>query len=286
LLVPSLINRHDILDLDPAHSFAAYLSDNGFDPYILAWGPPADAERTLTINDYITQRLLPALDGLNKRKGPVHMLGYCMGGTMAAAATSILKNQTEQIASLTLLAAPWDFQAGDRTLSMRMQAFAMTAEPVMDATGTLPVDWIQALFASIDPLFAFNKFRAFAEMDKDSPEARRFVIVEDWLNDGVDLTAPAARQALHEWYVDNQPVNGVWTIGPDIVDVSKIKVPTLVVAAANDRLVPQQSALAIMQQIDAGQSLTPDIGHIGMMASPRATKAVWQPVVDFLKAQR
>lgn len=278
LLVPSLVNRADILDLDAQHSFAAYLSEAGFDVYMIDWGAPGEGEKTFTIDDYITQRLYPVLDQLDRP----HVIGYCMGGTMAAGGIAALADQSN-VRSLTLLAAPWDFAAGDKMMAMRMNAFALSAGPVMDTTKRLPVDWIQALFASVDPLFAFNKFRSFAKMDPDSPAARRFVIVEDWLNDGVDLTAPAANQALQQWYIENQPVNGVWTIGKTLVDASNIKVPTYVVAAGADRLVPSPSALAIAGQIVASQTLTPDIGHIGMMASPRAIAAVWQPIAAFLK---
>jgi polyhydroxyalkanoate synthase len=276
LLVPSLINRYDILDLDAQHSFVSYLEGQGFDPCILDWGAPTESEKDFTIDDYIARRLYPALAQLNRP----HMVGYCMGGTMAAGAVAALADQSN-IRSLTLLAAPWDFHAGDQTMALRINAFATAVEPVLQH-GTLPVDWIQALFASIDPLFAFNKFRAFAGMDPASDEARRFVIVEDWLNDGVDLTAPSARQALQQWYIDNQPFNAVWTIGNRLVDAANIKVPVLVVAAGGDRLVPAPSALAIMQQIAAAESMTPDIGHIGLMASPRANKGVWEPIARWL----
>ncbi len=283
LLVPSLINRYDILDLDAQHSFTLFLRDEGFAPYIIDWGQPGEDERQFTVDDYILDRLYPALENLNRP----HVVGYCMGGTMAAGAIAALDNQTN-IRSLSLLAAPWDFHAGDDTIAARMHAFALTAEGVMQATGVLPVDWIQALFSSIDPLFAFNKFRSFADMDADSPEARRFVIVENWLNDGVDLTAPAARQALMRWYGDNEPANGVWTVGKKLVDAASIRVPTLVVAAGNDRLVPQPAALALYEQmayaqIAAAEKLTPEIGHIGMMASTRAKALVWEKLAGFLR---
>jgi len=278
LLVPSLINRFDIMDLDPQHSFAAYLAGQGYDVYILDWGAPGKDETAFTIDTYITQRLYPAFAKL----GNPHVIGYCMGGTMAAGAIAAAYGKYDP-RSLTLLAAPWDFHAGDQTMKMRMNAFALSAGPVMETTRTLPVDWIQALFASIDPLFAFNKFRSFAKMEKDSQEARRFVMVEDWLNDGVDLTAGAANQAMQQWYIENQPANGVWTLGKGIADASYIKTPTFVVAAGTDKLVPKDTALAIGKQIVAAQTYIPDIGHIGMMASPRAAKAVWQPIAEFLK---
>lgn len=279
LLLPSLINRPDILDLDAQHSFAQFLKGQGYNVYMLDWGPPGAPEAAFSINDYITARFYPVLQRLNRP----HVIGYCMGGTIAAGAISALDGHRDLLRSLTLLAAPWDFHAGDKGVAARMQAFTMAAEPVMAATGRLPVDWIQALFASIDPLFAFNKFKTMAGLDPDSRAARHFVIVEDWLNDGVDLAAPAARQALLEWYVENQPHNGVWNIGPRMVDAAAIKIPTLVVAAENDKLVPSASALSIMQHIDAASKLTPSVGHIGMMASARAHDEVWLPIAAWLK---
>lgn len=283
LLVPSLINRYGILDLDPDHSFAAFLAGQGFAPHILDWGTPQDAESMFTIDSYMQQRLAPALAHLASRYGAVHMAGYCMGGTMAAGALAAGVCNPSFVRSLVALAAPWDFQAGDAGVPLRMRAYAMCAQGVMDATGRLPVDWIQALFATVDPLFAFNKFRAFARMDPLSEEARRFVVVEDWLNDGVPLTAPAAKQALWQWYIENQPVNGVWTVGAGLADAGNIAVPALVVAAKGDRLVPEASALALARAIPDAQVMGPDIGHIGMMASTRAKAEVWEPVAGWLK---
>ncbi|HEY8964410.1 MAG TPA: alpha/beta fold hydrolase, partial [Alphaproteobacteria bacterium] len=248
LLVPSLINRVDILDLDAGHSFTQFLVDAGYDVYTLDWGVPGVDERQFRIDDYISQRLAQALKILQQTtREPAHVIGYCMGGTIAAGAISILKNQTQWVRSLTMLAAPWDFHAGDDMATLRMKAYLTSAEAVLLAKNVLPVDWIQMLFASIDPLFAFNKYRSYAAMDKESDAARRFVIVEDWLNDGVDLAAPSARQALQEWYIDNQPINGVWSIGADLVDTANISVPVLVVAASGDKLVPEISARAFMQ---------------------------------------
>lgn len=286
LLVPSLINRRDVLDLDEGHSFTQFLVAQGFDVYTLDWGAPDHGERDFRVDDYIAHRLIPALETLHtKTKQAAHVIGYCMGGTIAAGAIATLKDQQALVRSLTMLAAPWDFHAGDAMMTLRMRAYLGTAEAVMNAKSVLPVDWIQMLFASIDPLFAFNKFRAYAAMDPASDEARRFVIVEDWLNDGVDLVAPAARQALQEWYVDNQPINGVWSIGADLVDTGRIAAPVLVVAASGDRLVPAASARAFMQGQGNVTTISPNIGHIGMMASSRARDEVWQPVADWLKDQ-
>lgn len=280
LLIPSLINRANILNLDHDISFATSLCQSGFDVYTLNWNTPSKAEADFSINDYIQQRILPAIVHLNQTlKTPPHLMGYCMGGTMAAAAASMAQNN---IASLTMLAAPWDFHEPDNSISFRMQAYLMSATPVMAAQGHLPPDWIQLLFTSLDPLFAFNKFVKFAKIQPHSPDARRFVIVEDWLNDGVPLTTPAALQALEGWYIKNEPANGVWTVGQNLITEHSITVPVCVIASANDKLVPYQSAAKFMQQNESVTRISPPLGHIGMMVSSRAPKLVWQPLQNWL----
>jgi hypothetical protein len=47
LLVPSLINRHYVLDLQPGRSFAAWLVARGHDVFIVDWGTPTDEDRYL-----------------------------------------------------------------------------------------------------------------------------------------------------------------------------------------------------------------------------------------------
>ena len=42
--------------------------------------------------------------------------------------------------------------------------------------------------------------------------ARRFVVLEDWLNDGVPLAAPVAREVLSGWYGANTPAAGAWRL--------------------------------------------------------------------------
>jgi len=51
LLVPSLINRWYILDLQPGRSFAEWLVAAGHDVYIIDWGTPGAEDRYLTFDD-------------------------------------------------------------------------------------------------------------------------------------------------------------------------------------------------------------------------------------------
>lgn len=284
LIMPSLINRAFIVDLEETHSFVAYLANAGRDVYVLDWGAPVDLKRTYSINDYVTQGAVPALAfiaGLHKR--PSHVIGYCMGGTMAVGLASLVADQG-MIDKLVCLAAPWDFHAGDGGLHTALAHLQPMLDTVIAGTGVLPVDWIQWLFAQIDPLYAFRKFTSLAQLDPQDHTTQRFILVERWLNDGVDMAGPAATQCLHEWYGQNQTAHGVWTIGPHLVSPQIIQNPVLVVAAQNDRLVPAASAQALAQSIQHAVVINPTIGHIGMMASVRAPTLVWQPIAEWLES--
>ena len=133
--------------------------------------------------------------------------------------------------------------------------------------GMLPTDVIQALFVGLDPSLAVRKFRAFARMDPTSDRATRFVALEDWLNDGVPLAAPVARQCFDDWYGANRPVTDEWRIAGRAILPSEITVPSLAVVPATDRIVPPSSASALADALPDCDRLSPPLGHIGMTAA-------------------
>ena len=48
--------------------------------------------------------------------------------------------------------------------------------------------------------------------------AERLQIEEDWLNDGVPLAAPVARECIGGWYGANAPARGAWRVAGLPVD--------------------------------------------------------------------
>jgi len=281
LLVPSLVNRGYILDLAEDRSFARWIAARGFRPLLLDWGDPGEAEAGFTLTDYVAGRLEAALDAiLAEGGGPPLLLGYCMGGLLALA---LAQRRQESLSGLALLATPWDFHAvpGQAALG---RAAALTWAPVLELLGVLPVDAVQALFALLDPLTAVRKFRRFATLDPESAAARDFVALEDWLNDGVALAAPVARECLGGWYARNDTLQGRWRVAGRAVEPARLDLPTVCVVPTADRIVPPASALALAAAIPGAAVQRPAFGHIGMMASSRAETRVWPPLADWLAA--
>ena len=284
VFVPSLVNRAQVLDLMEGRSLLRFLAGEGVRPLLLDWGFPDEAERAFTLTDYVAGRLERALMAI---PGPVVLVGYCMGGLLAlAAALRRPAKGGEGVAALGLLATPWDFHATPEDMARASAAAALLPglEPVLEATGTLPVDVIQTLFAGLDPWGIPAKFRAFARMDQASPRAALFVALEDWLNDGVPLAAPVARETLSGWYGANTPARLAWRIAGAVVDPAALRVPAFLAVPHRDRIVPPASARALVARLPPGAVLhEAAAGHIGMAAGTGAEAALWRPLLSWLR---
>ena len=291
LVVPSLINRLDILDLDSDLSLMRALAARGLRPLVVDWGLPDKDERHLSIGGYIVERLLPIMDFMKSQQMPVpHVMGYCMGGLLALALAVLRPEQTR---SLTLLATPWhtgattvdeggtvrrSFMAkGDEFLAMLEKL-----EMPLSRLDYLPVSFLQFLFACVQPSNALRKFVRFSKMEQDSVKARHFVLTEDWLNDGVPLTAPVARELLGAIYGENATGKMFWHVDGKVIDPRQISLPTYIVVPGKDRIVPPEAALPLARLIRGSVLHEPMAGHIGLLASESAPKTVWAPLMSWL----
>jgi len=275
LVIPSLVNRYYILDLEADASFLRWSAAQGMAPFVIDWGAPGDAERGFDFADYIL-RLERALDAVAKEPGgPIVAVGYCMGGNLALALA--LRRQA-MLAGLVLLATPWDFHAENKDHSLMLAEIGRGLEPVLQLFGELPVDLLQVFFSGFDPFQILRKFQGFGALDPASPGAQKFVALEDWLNDGTAVAASIARECLIGWYGENRTAKNQWLVGGEPVDPAKFMKPALSLIPAGDRIVPPKSAIALADALPKSERLLPTAGHIGMMAGRGALPLVWEPL--------
>jgi polyhydroxyalkanoate synthase len=202
-----------------------------------------------------------------------------MGGLLAVA---LAQRRRRAISALALLATPWDFHAAQIEQARLLGRLAPWLEAVCGPLGEVPVDTLQALFLGLDPLLALRKFSRFATLDPTGPAAREFVALEDWLNDGVPLALPVARECLAEWYGANSPAHGTWRVAGTAVLPSSLTLPALVVVPARDRIVPPASAAALADALPRASRLEPPLGHIGMIVGGQAEERLWRPLAAWL----
>lgn len=273
LLVPSLVNRHYVLDLAPDASLARHLASR-FRVLLIDWGAPGGAERGFGLADYV-DRLERAL----AVAGRAAVIGYCMGGLLAVA---LAQRDGARVAGLALLATPWDFHADQGGPPPWLTLLMPGLEAMIAKLGELPVDALQAMFASLDPVQNWVKFRRFAQLDPASDDARAFVLLEDWANDGVPLTGGVARECLAGWYMENAPALGNWRVGGDPVRPDRVACPVLLALPQSDRIVPPKSAGALAAAMSGATVLRPAAGHVGMVVGRRARTSLWEPLAAWL----
>jgi poly(3-hydroxyalkanoate) synthetase len=278
LVVPSLVNRAYVLDLLPQHSMLRFLAAGGVRPLLLDWGFPGEVERDFTLTDYVAGRLERAMAAIG---APVTLAGYCMGGLMAVAAA---QRRPDLVRRLVLLATPWDFWAEDPAQARRLAQFLPFLEPAFAFGGAMPVDALQMLFSLLEPGSVGAKYRDFGAQDQGGARARMFVALEDWLNDGVPLAAPVAREVLGGWYGRNTPAAGAWRIAGAAVQPENLRLPCFAAIPGRDRIVPPEGALALARCIEGATIVRPKSGHIGMVAGSAARAALWEPLLAWLSA--
>jgi polyhydroxyalkanoate synthase len=280
LVVPSLINRAYILDLSPGRSLLRHLAVAGFRPLLLDWGAPEGSDLRLTLADQIHSRAQAALDatlGLAGKR-PV-LLGYCMGGLLAA---GLAQARRRDLAGLALFATPWDFRA-DAATSAPLIDSLLPLTAAVAALGFAPVELLQAFFARLGPLGVVEKFQRFAGMPAGSARARLFVAVEDWLNDGVPLAGPVAQECLWQWHAENRPARGLWAPGGVAVRPQELDLPAFVAIPGRDRIVPAASAEPLAAALPDASVIRPAAGHVSMVVGDSAPEQLWRPFTDWLR---
>ena len=112
LITPAWIMKYYILDITPKHSLVKYLVQHGHTVFMISWKNPDGKDRNLGMEDYLQLGIMDALkiisDVIPKRR--IHLIGYCLGGTLAAiAAATLARDGHHNLASVTLLASQVDF---------------------------------------------------------------------------------------------------------------------------------------------------------------------------------
>jgi len=248
VLIPSLINPPRILDLDEQVSLTAAIAGMGRRALLLDWGAAGD-RALLTVAGHVEELLLPLLREIGEAPA---LVGYCLGGTMAIAAANL--TACERVATL---AAPWNFSKYPERSRAALQQMWNHSEPAAQVLGALPMEVLQAAFWSLDPARTVRKFAEFGRLDQGSDDARRFVSLEDWANQGEPLPYPAAKELIEDLFGADRSGSGQWCVaGKAVTDA--IGAPVLHLLAAHDRIAPAVTA-------PRGEQIPIPAGHVGMI---------------------
>ncbi len=289
-LVLPLINRAYILDLRPGSSFVEHLLWQGFDVFLLDWGIPGDEDRTLDLSQLLTRYLPRAVSKASQAAGgvPLTILGYCIGGSLAACYTALYPDSPVKVRNLVLFTTPIDFADAGKFGTMT----AKGVFPVEQLTSVLPLvpgqmpDMGARLLSPL-PTTMGTYMRLWGRLGDADFDLPGWQAMFRWVNEGVPFPSAAYRQWITEFYQDNKLARGRLHIDGRPVRLADIRCPLLNVAAAEDEIAPRSTTSAIMcltSSVDA-QEIILKGGHVGVVVGRAARTALWPQVTDWLAAR-
>lgn len=281
LLVPSLINRHYVLDLLPGKSFIEYMVSAGHDVYCIEWGQPEDEDRFLTFDDvcdrYIGRALRTAAGG--GASGKAHVLGYCLGGTLSTIHAAV---HGERFASLTALAAPIGFE-DDGLLSKWARSRGFDLAALTGAFGNAPAWLLQGAFQLLRPTLALHKAVSLLEKGDREEFLDGYVALETWGNDNIPFPGACFRQYIEELYRKDGLLSETFSLSGHPVRLSAIECPVLAVTFEHDNIVPHRSASVLLDRVSSKDKEHIHLpgGHVGSVVSSHAKKTLWPRISKF-----
>ncbi len=289
LLVPSLINRHYVLDLLPGKSFAEHLSKQGYDVFCIDWGTPEDEDRYLTFDEIVDRYIGRALRVTCERAGSpkAHVLGYCLGGTLAVIHAAL---HQERIASLALVAAPVRFD-DQSLLALWTQSPTFDVKSLVEGSGNVPWFLMQGAFQLLRPTMGLAKAVGLLAKSPLVQETERwddqfldgFFALETWGNDNVSFPGAAYLKYIQALYRENALVRDELSISGRLVRLGDVEAPVLAVTFEHDNIVPWQSAVDVLSRVKSDHKAHVHVpgGHVGAMVSSSAAKNVWPKIERF-----
>lgn len=281
LLVPSLINRHYVLDLMPGKSLVEFLLAKGHDVFVIDWGTPGPEDRHLGFDEICDRYLGRAVRVAARHggRGQAHVLGYCMGGTLAAVEVAL---HPETAASFVGLAAPIKFgDAGLLSTWTRTRSFDVGA--LVEGLGNVPWQLMQSAFHLLRPTLTLSKLVTLLDKHADDEFVDGFLALETWGSDNVSLPGGFYRKYIEDVYRADALARGELHVSGQRVDLRRITCPTLAVTFEHDTIVPAESAAPLVDLVGAPdrQRLHLPGGHVGAVVSRKAARGVWLALHEF-----
>ena len=282
LVVYALVNRPYMTDLQEDRSTIKGLLATGQDVYLIDWGYPDQADRALTLDDYINGYIDRCVDYLRETHGvdKINILGICQGGTFGLCYTAL---HPEKVKNLVTMVTPVDFKTPDNLLSSWVQNIDI--DLAVDTMGNIPGELLNWTFLSLKPFsLTGQKYVNMVDLLDDEDKIKNFLRMEKWIFDSPDQAGEAFRQFIKDFYQRNGLVDGGITIGEREVDLKAVTCPVLNIYAMQDHLVPPDGSKALnglTGSTDYTEHAFPG-GHIGIYVSGKAQKEVTPTIGNWL----
>jgi polyhydroxyalkanoate synthase len=279
-----LINRTYVIDLSPGNSFVEFLLGQGFDVFLYDWGVWGPEDRNVGLSDLVARYMPRAIRAASQEaESDVTLLGYCIGGTLAASFAALYPEAP--VKNLVLFTAPIDFaDAGFFGKWVAKGSFPL--EKVREVLPSMPGELIDVGSKLLNPLpnTIGNFVRLYERLGDPNFDVEGWQAMYRWVNEGTPFPARAYYEWISEFYRENTLVKGRFRVDDRPVRLSNIRVPLLNVAASADTIAPRPTTQVIMDLVSSAdkEELLLQGGHVGIVVGRGARNNLWPKVVDWL----
>ncbi|RIK85967.1 MAG: class I poly(R)-hydroxyalkanoic acid synthase [Hyphomicrobiales bacterium] len=241
LICPPWINKFYILDLNPEKSFIRWAVEQGHTVFVISWVNPDERHGRKDWVSYIDEGIRFGLDTVEKATGEreVNAIGYCVGGTLLAAALALFAQEGEaRIRSATLFTTQVDFTyAGDLKVFVDDDQIA-ALERAMSGKGYLDGTKMATAFNMLRagdliwPYVVNNYMRGREPMPFD---------LLYWNSDSTRMTAANHSYYLRNCYLENNLTRGTMELAGRTLKLSDVTIPIYNLATREDHIAPARS---------------------------------------------
>jgi polyhydroxyalkanoate synthase subunit PhaC len=274
LIVSSFINRWYVLDLLDGNSFLAMLAGLGRPVYLLEWATTSDTNAEAGLADLCAGPLRQAIDGARAMHAAkrVHLIGYSMGGTLAAI---LAARYPEVIGGLATVASPVHFAKGGM-LTRWLSAQRLDVDLVAGLYPRVPSALVHMPFWWLRPSIKTRKLVQLARGFRQPGYLRYFYAAELWNYDHTDVPRGVFRSWVRDLYQRDDLIARRFVVEGEAVDLRQIACPLLVISGAIDAIVPPESAEALGDQVTSPYRRTLRVSnghHVRVLTAPGALAA-------------
>ncbi len=282
LISYALVNRWEMMDLQPNRSFIRKLVEEGIDIYLIDWGYPTKIDRYKTLEDYIVGNINDCVDFIRREHQleKINLVGVCQGGTFSLIYTALFP---QKIKNLITLVTPVDFD-NDAGLLFKWSK-DMDVDAVVDGFGGIvPGDFLNTGFDLLKPMNKTRKYMALPDTMKNKSTLMNFLRMEHWVADSPAQAGETYRQFIKDMYQHNKLIKGEFEMAGRKVDLGNIDMPVLTIFAKNDHLVPPETTKPINELVGSKDKELLEFpgGHIGVFVGSRSQKMLAPAVAEWL----
>jgi polyhydroxyalkanoate synthase len=287
LFVPNLgISRPYIFDLMHNGSFIEYMTQQGFDFYLLDWGVFGPEDNGLTVEDAVTKILPRVAKKALQSSGASEMsvLGYCMGAPLSAC--FVAGNPEFPLRNYIDMAGPFDF-AHVGLFGLWLDPRFFDVDKYVDTLGSIPADMVKMGFKLLKPTMELSTNLNLWWNLWNPDYVAGFNALNMWANEYLPFPGEFFRQWVKDFYQQNKLIKGELTMAGRPVRLERISCPVLAVGAKEDNIAPPACVKPLIQAVSSPDREYVELpgGHISLIAGRGASAHCWPKVASWLAAR-